>query len=302
MRSCERECAIRAHTNFEGDSTMHFIDTTDDVSLFYQELGSGAPVVFLHGTPLNSEFWESQTNHLAENGYRCIAFDRRGHGKSTRASSGYDFDTLADDLAAVMETLDLHRAILVGHSVGTGEIARYLCRHGTERVAGVVLVGGILPTVRKGPDAPDLFPPEFFKAVEEGIVNDRAAYYASLAPGFFGAHGSREMSDWILSMALQTSMRAHLECNRSQAVEDFTADLASMSVPTLIVHGDADFAQPVELTAARAHAAIPSSRLLVYEGAPHALPLTHRARLNDDLLAFARNVSSAEAAVDMAGA
>jgi non-heme chloroperoxidase len=272
---------------------MQFIETKDGVSLFYQELGSGVPVVFLHGAPLNSEFWEAQTNFLAERGYRCIAFDRRGHGKSTRAFSGYDFDTLADDLAAVMDAFDLRDAILVGHSVGTGEIARYLSRHGTERVLGTVLVGGILPTVRQGANAPDLFPVSFFEEVEHGIKRDRPAYYAMAAAGFFGAHGSREMSDWIVSMALETSMRAHLECNRAQAIEDFTADLASVTVPTLIVHGDADLAQPVERTAMRAHASIPTSQLLVYEGAPHALPLTHRDRLNDDLLAFVSSVSAA---------
>jgi non-heme chloroperoxidase len=275
---------------------MQFIDTQDGVKLFYQELGRGNPVVFLHGAPLNSEFWEPQTNHLAENGYRCIAYDRRGHGKSARAYSGYDFDTLADDLAAVMNSLDLRDAILVGHSVGTGEIARYFSRHGTERVAATVLVGGILPTVRQGPSAPELFPQAFFDAVEQGMKNDRAAYYASIAPGFFGGYGSSEMSDWIVSMALETSLRAHLECNRSQAAEDFTADLACMTVPTLIVHGDADLAQPLALTAARAHAAIPTSWLLVYEGAPHALPLTHRARLNDDLLAFVQRMGKVEAA------
>ena len=276
---------------------MRFIETKDGVSLFYQELGSGVPVVFLHGAPLNSEFWEAQTNHLAEHGCRCIAFDRRGHGKSTRAYSGYDFDTLADDLAVAMDTLDLRDAILVGHSVGTGEIARYLSRYGTERVAATVLVGGILPTVRQGPNAPDLFPPEFFEQMEGGMKQDRPAYYAMAATGFFGEHASRETSNWIISMALNTSLRAHLECNRSQAIEDFTADLASMTVPTLIVHGDADLAQPLALTAARAHAAIPTSRLLVYEGAPHALPLTHRERLNDDLLAFVRSVSVVEESI-----
>ena len=183
---------------------MQFIDTNDGVKLFYQDLGRGTPVVFLHGAPLSSEFWESQTNHSAERGCRCIAFDRRGHGKSTRASSGYDFDTLADDLAAVICTVDLHDAILVGHSVGTGEIARYLTRHGADRIAGAVLIGGILPTVRQGPNAPDLFPPEFFEAVEQGMKSDRAAYYALAATGFFGGHGSREMSDWIIPMALGT--------------------------------------------------------------------------------------------------
>ena len=136
---------------------MEFIDTNDGVSLYYQEWGAGTPVVFLHGAPLNLDFWESQTNHPAEHECRSIAFDRRGHGRSTRAFSGYDFDTLADDLAAVMDTLDLRGAILVGHSVGTGEIARYLSRHGDERVAGVVLVGGVLPTVRRGQNAPDPF-------------------------------------------------------------------------------------------------------------------------------------------------
>jgi len=271
---------------------MQFIDTKDGVRLFYQELGSGVPVVFLHGAPLNSDFWEPQTNHLAERGCRCIAFDRRGHGRSTRAFSGYDFDTLADDLAAVMDTLELRGAILVGHSVGTGEIARYLSRYGADRVSGAVLVGGILPTVRQGPNAPDLFPPAFFEQTEQGMKHDRPAYYASIAPGFFGEQASRETSDWIISMALETSLRAHLECNRSLATEDFTADLPNMTVPTLIVHGDADLAQPLALTAARAHAAVPTSQLLVYEGAPHALPLTHRERLNEDLLAFVQSVMS----------
>ena len=273
---------------------MQFIETHDGVSLFYQELGSGTPVVFLHGAPLNSEFWEAQTNHLAEHGCRCIAFDRRGHGKSARAYSGYDFDTLSDDLAAVMDTLDLHDAILVGHSVGTGEIARYLSRHGTERVAATVLVGGILPTVRQGPNAPDLFPPAFFEAVERGMKEDRPAYYAMAAFRIFRrAWLARDVRLDHLDGARHVDARA-FECNRSQAVDDFTVDLALITVPTLIVHGDADLAQPLALTAARAHAAIPTSRLLVYEGAPHALPLTHWERLNDDLLAFVRSVSGDE--------
>jgi len=262
------------------------IETRDGTRLFLLDWGAGAPIVFVHGFTLNADVWEHQMMHLAERGHRCVAYDRRGHGRSEKSWSGYDFDTLANDLADVLATLDLREVTLVGHSIGACEVVRYLSRHGAERVSRVVLVSAAVPSVLHAPDAPQGLTVETFEWMIAEMERDRPAYYASVAPRVFGDEIPEERYRWVMSIALQTSLRAAVGCTRAQSRDDFTNDLAAVTMPTLIVHGSADQSNPVALTAARAAAAIPNSQLIVYDGAPHGLPVTHAQRLSEDLLAF----------------
>jgi non-heme chloroperoxidase len=268
---------------------MPFIETRDRAGLFYRDWGTGKPVVFVHGWALNSEMWQYQMVHLAANGFRSVAYDRRGHGRSTDPGRGYDFDTLADDLDAVIEQLDLHDVTLVGHSMGCAEIARYLARHGASRIARVAFVSVSLPFVMKTTDNPD--------GVDK---NDLDALRASWSRGefpkwlgenarpFFAPETSQQMVDWGIRMCLQASLQALLECNRIDVQVDFRPELPAIRVPTLIVHGDKDVSAPLDFTARRVAKLIPESKLKVYESGPHGLMFTHTVRLNADLLEFAK--------------
>jgi non-heme chloroperoxidase len=265
---------------------MRFVQTKDGSRLFYQDWGTGEPVVFVHGFTLSSEIWEPQMQRLAEAGYRCVAYDRRGHGRSERAWTGYDFDTLADDLGSVLETLDLNGVTLVGHSIGAGEIVRYLSRHGSERVARVVSVSGAIPGEPYDPNAPDQVRAEQVAHAIAEMERDRPGYYATMAPALLGHATQDERHRWLMHIALRTSLPAALGCTRAQASDDFAVDLAAVSMPMLLVHGDADHSNPMALTSARVAEAVPTSRLVVYEGAPHGLFVTHGERLSADLLTF----------------
>lgn len=280
----------------------NIVRTRDGVRLFYRDWGEGPPVVFLASWSLPSDSWAYQMLALSAEGFRCIAYDRRGHGRSGDPGYGYDFDTLADDLAAVLTALDLHEVTLVGFSMGTGEIVRYLTRHGSGRVARAVLVGATTPFLLRTADNPDGIDPVAFTTFQsDSLLHDFPRWIDdNMEPFVPGA--SPGMQNWIRDMALRTSAQALLECNRTLTTEDFRGELARVTVPTLLVHGDQDVTSLLELTGRRTAAAVPGSTLVVYEGAPHGLFLTHMDRFNADLLAFLRpGASEARVPADVGG-
>ncbi|HYF88275.1 alpha/beta hydrolase [Azospirillum sp.] len=270
---------------------MGFIQTDDGVRLFHRDWGNreGAPpIVFVSSWSLTSDAWAYQMAPLSEQGCRCIAFDRRGHGKSDESPSGYDFDRLADDVAALLEALDLRGVTLVGHSMATGEIVRYLTRHGAGRVKGVVMVGTITPLMARTDDNPDGVDPALFETFRsEQLLRDFPKWLGDNIDPFVTGETSAEMKGWITGMALQSSLKALLECHRAITSADFRKELPAITVPTLVVNGDRDVTTPLAL-AERTVALMPNAALSLYEGAPHGLFLTHRDRFNAELLAFAR--------------
>ncbi len=266
----------------------NYIRTRDNVSLFYRDWGAGRPLVFLAGWTLSSAMWAYQMQPLAEQGFRCIAFDRRSHGRSSDPGRGYDFDTLAADLAAVIDALDLKNAIVVAHSFASGEIVRYLSTYGTERVARVVFVApAAIPFLLKTPDNPGGIDGAVFDQVRCAIAKDFPAWAEAGAEAYFVPGISRAVVDWTLGMMMQASLRAAIEMNRIQTVTDFRSELPRIRIPTLLIHGDRDASAPLEVTGGPAAALIPGSRLVVYEDGPHGLYFTHKERLNRDLAQFA---------------
>lgn len=268
-----------------------FIDTNDGVPLFYRDWGAGRPLVFLAPWGLHSDWWEYQMAYLVGQGLRCISFDRRGHGKSAEPKGGYDFDTLADDLNAVIEELDLHDATLIGQSMGCGEVVRFISRHGNRRVARIVMVATITPLILKTADNPDGMDSSYLQKVREALAADRPHVIASAAQAFFGVPKnvvSSEMMDWWTKMLLQCSLKVLLDLQRVFTETDFRSELRTISLPTLIIHGDSDTSTPFDLTGRKTASLIFGSQLRVYENAAHGLPITHAGRLNADLLAFSR--------------
>jgi pimeloyl-ACP methyl ester carboxylesterase len=269
-----------------------FVETTDGVSLFYRDWGTGRPIVFAAPWALHSDWWEHQMAFLAGQGLRCIGLDRRGHGRSAEPGRGYDFDTLADDLQTLIEQLDLREVTFVSQSMGCGEVVRYLSRHGaTGRVARIVLVAPITPFVLKTADNPEGTDATYLRKVREALCADRPHVIAGAAPAFFGAPKnpvSDEMMQWWIRMLLQCSLRVMLDLQRMFTETDFRAELRAIRVPTLIVHGDNDTSTPLETTGRKTAALIQGSELKVYEDAAHGLPVTHADRLNRDLLAFVK--------------
>ena len=266
------------------------IRTTDGVGLFHRDWGSGPPVVFVASWSLPSDSWAYQMLALSEAGLRRIAYDRRGHGRSDDPGGGFDFDTLADDLAAVMEALDLRGATLVGFSMGTGEIVRYITRHGVGRVARIVLIGTTTPMLARAADNPGGVDPAVFEAFRrDALMRDFPGWIDANMVPFVTPDTPPGLRNWVRDMALRTSAKALLDCNRALTAADFRAELASVAVPTLVVHGDRDETCPIGLTGRSTAALVPGARLAVYEGASHGLFLTHMARLNADLLAFVRS-------------
>ena len=267
-----------------------FIEAPDGTNLFFRDWGSGRILVFAAPWGLNSAWWEYQIADLAGRGLRCIGFDRRGHGRSDEPSHGYEFDTLADDLAAVVEQLDLRNVTLVGQSLGCGEIVRYLSRHGSNRVARVVLVSTITPFVLKTDDNPDGVDRVTLDGVRNALSKDRAGPIFAAAPAFFGAPKnsvSQEIMNWWARMMVDgCSLKAMLDLQRMFTETDFRSELRRISVPTLLLHGDNDTSTPIETTARKTASLIPGCRLKVYEGAAHGLPITHAAQLNGDLVEF----------------
>lgn len=264
---------------------MPLIETIDGTSLFYKDWGEGPPLVFLAGWGMSSDFWQYQLAPFSDLGLRCVAYDRRGHGRSDDPGRGFEYDTLADDLSAVLEACELDGVTLVAHSMAGGEVVRYLTRHGSDRVRNVVLVATALGMPR--------LPPEVGDAVRATYAADFAGWARANAPAFFGAglsgcDVSDELVDWAVRDILKTSLRAILDCNRAMLETDFTDELGTVDVPALLIHGDADASIPLEMSSALAVSLIPGARLSIYEDAPHGLMLSHRERFNEELLAFVK--------------
>jgi non-heme chloroperoxidase len=274
--------------------TSNSITTRDGTTIHFTDWGHGPAVVFSHGWPLQGDAWEDQMMFLAEHGYRVIAHDRRGHGQSSKTWHGNHMDNYADDLAQLVEALDLHNVTHVGHSTGGGEVARYIGRHGTDRVKRAVLIGAVTPQMVKSDANPNGVPMDVFDGIRAGVKADRAQFFKDLTGPFYGfnregAKDSQGMRDTFWLQGMQCSIRAAYECIKQFSETDFTEDLKKMTVPTLVIHGDDDQIVPIDTTARRAVEFLPQGRLLVYEGAPHGLTATHKDRLNADLLAFLRS-------------
>jgi non-heme chloroperoxidase len=271
---------------------MSRFTTQDGTEIYYKDWGTGQPIVFSHGWPLCSDSFESQMLYLASRGYRCIAHDRRGHGRSTQPWNGNDMDTYADDLARLLETCKVDSACLVGFSTGGGEVARYIGRYGTKRVSRIALVSAVCPLMLKTEQNPSGVPREVFDGLRASCLTDRSQFYRDFANGpFFGFNrpGARVSQGFVDSFWMQGMLAGHrnaLDCIRAFSETDFTADLKKCDVPALVVHGDDDQVVPIAATAKATARLIKNCKLVVYPGAPHGLCDTHRERLNEDLLGF----------------
>jgi len=271
---------------------MSTITASDGTEIYYKDWGQGAPVVLSHGWPLNSDSWEAQMLFLASNGFRCVAHDRRGHGRSGQPWDGNDMDTYADDLAALIEALDLWEVSLVGFSTGGGEVARYIGRHGTARVRKAVLVSSVPPFMLRTEDNPVGVPMEVFDQIREASLADRSQAYRDLADGpFFGANRpgaevSQGMRDAFWRQGLQAGHRNAYECIAAFSATDFRGDLEKFDVPTMVIHGDDDQVVPFEVGGKASATLINGAVLKVYPGAPHGITDTHKQQLNEDLLRF----------------
>jgi len=256
-----------------------FVETDDGASLFHLDWGVGKPVLFTHAWALNADVWEYQLTELVDQGMRCVAYDRRGHGRSSDPGRGYDYDRLADDLAAVIERLDLRDVTLVAHSMGNGEAVRYLSRHGSARIARLVMTSTV-PPQSSGK----------FDALIAALKQDRPAFFAKGIGAFTGGHPavSSAMNDWLIAQFMRSSPKAVVDCMRAISRGDFAAEMRAVTVPTLVVHGDKDLVNPLDRTGKKVAELIPGATLKVYEEGPHGLVITHRERLAKDILAFAR--------------
>jgi len=275
---------------------MPTITTKDGTRLYYKDWGAGQPVVFSHGWPLSSDAWEDQMLFLAGRGYRCIAHDRRGHGRSDQPWNGNDMDAYADDLATLTETLDLVNAIHVGHSTGGGEVARYIGRHGTKRVAGAVLISSITPLMLKTAANPGGLPIEVFDQIRASVQQDRSQYWKDLSGPFYGANRpgttvSQGLRDSFWLQGMMAGINAAYDCVKVFSETDHTEDLQKIDVPTLIIHGDDDQIVPIANAGALAAKIVKNATLKVYKGAPHGLPATRKHEVNVDLLEFSKETS-----------
>jgi len=274
---------------------MAMITTRDGTEIFYKDWGTGQPVVFSHGWPLNADAWDDQAYFVASHGYRAIAHDRRGHGRSGQSWDSNDMDTYADDLAELIEALDLHDVVLVGHSTGGGEVTRYIGRHGTSRVAKAVLVGAVPPLMLKTDANPGGTPLETFDAIREGLLKDRSQFYQDLSAPFYGANRagaevSQALRDWFWLLSTQVEFKAAYDCVKAFSETDMTEDLKKIDVPVLIVQGDDDQIVPLDDSGRLSAQIVKDATLKIYPGAPHGLANTtkYKNTLNNDLLAFLR--------------
>lgn len=285
--------AEKSKQSVKGHKAMTTITTKDGTEIYYKDWGQGQPVVFSHGWPLTADAWEDQMVFLGSHGYRVIAHDRRGHGRSSQPWDGNDMDNYADDLAELFEKLDLKDAIMVGHSTGGGEVARYIGRHGTKRVAKAVLVGAVPPTMLKTDANPEGLPIDVFDGIRAGVTADRSQFFKDLTLPFYGANRpgakiSEGVKEAFWLQGMQGGLKNELDCIKAFSETDFTEDLKKFDVPTLIVHGDDDQIVPIKDSALKSAKLVRNAILKVYPGAPHGLATTHKDQLNADLLAFAR--------------
>jgi len=269
---------------------MPTITTQDGAQIFYKDWGSGPPVVFSHGWPLNADAWDEQLFFLASQGFRAIAHDRRGHGRSSQTWAGNDMDTYADDLSALVKELDLHDAVHVGHSTGGGEVVRYMARHGSGRV----LIDAVPPLMIKTADNPEGMPGEGFDQMRSAVARDRSQFYKDLAVQFYGASRpgskvSQGVLDAFWRLSMQAGIAAAYDCIKAFSATDFRPDLKKIDVPTLVIHGDDDQIVPINVGGARSAKMIKGATFKVYAGGPHGVMVTHRQQLNDDLLTFVRD-------------
>jgi non-heme chloroperoxidase len=267
-----------------------FVEAHDGTRLFWRSWGEGTPTILFDAAwALPSQAWQYQMARLSEAGCRCVAFDRRGHGRSDDPGAGFDMDTLASDLAAVIEQLGLRDIVLVGHSLGAAECVRYLTNHGAPRVRRLALIAPTTPCLGRSADNPDGLDPQLFQRMRAAFVNDFPGIVGANIRPFVDATTSDRMIDWIMEMMSSTSLKAVLECNRAFTTADFRAELPRIATKTLIIQGDADMSAPLELTGRKTAALLPNCRFEIYPDAPHGLIFTHMDRVSADLLAFARD-------------
>jgi non-heme chloroperoxidase len=280
---------------------MSTITTKDGTTIYYKDWGSGPAITFSHGWPLNADAWDGQMLFLAQNGFRVVAHDRRGHGRSSQPATGNDMDGYADDLAALIEKLDLRDVTLVGHSTGGGEVARYIGRHGTKRVARAVLIAAVPPIMLKSATNPEGLPIEVFDQIRAGVAGDRAQFYKDLAIQFYGANRpgakvSQGILDQFWLWSMQAGARGAYDSVKAFSETDFTEDLKKFDIPTLVMHGEDDQIVPVKDSAKKSARLIRGAKEIYYPGAPHGLTSTLQDQVNKDLLAFLRSVAKTAAA------
>jgi len=270
---------------------MPTITTQDGTSIYYKDWGAGRPIVFSHGWPLNADAWDEQLNFFAAHGFRAIAHDRRGHGRSSQPWGGHEMNTYADDLAALLTKLELNDIVLVGHSTGGGEVTRYIGRHGTSRVAKIGLIGAVPPLMLKTEKNPIGLPLSAFDEIRAGVAGARSQFYRDLSKPFYGLNrpGSKAspgLTDQFWLQSMQVGLKAALDCIKAFSETDFTEDLQNFDKPTLILHGDDDQIVPIDASARASAKLVKNATLKIYPGAAHGLSATHTEQFNADLLAF----------------